>query len=406
MTARTAAWISGTVVVVCVVGYLVMLALFAITDDWRSEYFLAPLLMTYPVGGALIVSRQPHNSIGWLFVIAGGLSTLGLLGAASVASTLGADPEYWQRVAGWLANIILIVGFYGLVLALAFLFPTGRTLSPRWSMAAIMVATIMLSTFAYTAIRPGSLLGYYAHAHHLTNPFGISGAETIGALGGVLALPLAAIVILTSLASILTRVRRSRGVERLQVKWFAAALGVVGVMILTSGVGPGVLPDGWAWIGTLAGDIFFISAALTIPVTIGIAIQRYGLYDMGRLVNRGLVYLMLTVSLLLVYLGLILLLGTLLRSFSGQTSGLVTATSTLVCAALFRPFRSRIQSGVNRRFYRRAYNATRMIEAFSTQLQTNVEIDGVSRNLQRVVVETMQPAHVSLWLRPTKEPRT
>ncbi|HUG14646.1 MAG TPA: hypothetical protein VMM78_06465 [Thermomicrobiales bacterium] len=381
-------------------AYLLSLGLmYLVTEDWGDGYYLMPLLLGYPVVGAVIVSRQPRHAIGWLLVSAGSSIALGIAAAGIVDSTIGADPALWQRALALIANIAFISGFECLLLSLAFLFPTGRTLSRRWRVAAIVAATIVVSWFIYAAFKPGPLEGYFTDVPQLTNPIGIAGVDEIGRRLTPLYTILGMLVVVTSLASIVTRVWRSRGVERLQLQWFGLAVGVTGAGVLISG-SASLLPDRWSWIAGIAESVFFLSGAFGIPAAIGIAILRYRLYDLGRLVNRGLVYLALTLSLGLVYLGLVLVLGTSLRTVSGQSSGLVTAASTLLVAALFRPLRSGIQNIVNRRFYRHTYDAARTIEEFSARLRDDGDIDAVSRDLQFTAQQAMQPAHVSLWLRP------
>jgi len=390
--ARAAAGIA----VLCVLAQAAAMALMVSTPQgWDA--WLATLL-GYPTVGAVIVAQQPRNTIGWLLVTFGGLANLGFFSAAVVFATLDADPARWQQALAWLTNVFFIGAFESLILTLAYLFPTGRTLSRGWRTAGSVVGVLFLVSLAIPSLTPGPLGGYFEDTPELTNPFGIALIGTFSDRAGFLAVPAGLVVVLVSIAAIVARVRRARGVERLQLQWLALALSLVGVTLLASRLLMPVLP---AWQTSVAESIMFLSATLGIPIAIGIAILRYRLYDIERIVNRGLVYVALTLALVLVYLGAVLVLGSVLRSLSGTSSGFVTAVSTLIAVAFFAPLRSMIQRFVDRRFYRRRYDAARMIEGFSARLRDEVDLNVLSADLQAIVRESMQPAHVSLWLRPT-----
>lgn len=394
---RTATWIGGGAVLLCVVAQLVAAVLLRSTEqgwDWASAY-----LLSYPVVGAIIVSRQPRNRIGWLLVVCSVSIMLGLLCAAIVYATLDPQPTIWQEILAWVTNIIFITGFEGLLLAMAFLFPTGRPLSPRWRMAGITVGVLFAASFVIHAVQPGPQGNYWSATPELTNPFGVSWMDPVSDFVSVLSLPVGVIIVLTSLWAVVARVRRARGIERLQFQWLALVLGVFAVFLLIEVLAEPYVP---AWVTEAVGAIYFAAATLGLSAAIGIAILRYQLYDIERLVNRGLVYLALTASLALVYLGLVLLLGGALRSLTGTSSSIVTAASTLAVAALFTPLRTGIQRVVDRRFYRHKYDAARTVENFSARLRDEVDLGALSLELQTVVRESMQPAHVSLWLRPSR----
>lgn len=400
MTARRAGWIGGTIVAVCAVAHAVAVALLSTTSLDVDDYASLPVLLSFPLIGAIIVSRQPRNAIGWILVITGASIALGLVGGASVDATLGPNPSYWQQVVGWWTNIAFIGGFEGLILSLVFLFPTGRTLSPHWRRAAQIVALLFVGSFVVLALKPGPLNGYFSDAPHLTNPFGVSWVGTLTDRLGVTGIPIGLAVVLIALLAIIARVRQSRGVERLQVQWFALVICVVGIALIANVIASMLLSDRWSVLVGLIEALFFGTAVLGIPTAIGIAILRYRLYDLDRLVSRGLLYLTLSAALVLVYFGLVLLLGAALRTVSGQSSGLVTAASTLISAALFRPLRSAFQRVIDRRFYRRRFDAERMAEGFAARLRDDVDLAGIRHDLRQVVMQTMQPEYVSLWLRP------
>ena len=395
MTRRTATGIGASVAALCVVAQAVAALLMRTTEQgWDIG---SAFLLGYAVVGAVIVARKPRNTIGWLLVVCSAAITLGLLCAAIVYATLDPQPAFWQRVLAWVTNNMFIPGFEGLLVALAFLFPTGRPLSPRWRTAGLVVGILFAAHMIIPALRPGPLGAYWTDTPELTNHFGIPGVDALSRHVSVLALPTGIFIVLTCLWAVVARVRRANGIERLQLQWLALVLGTFAVLLLAEVLSRPYVP---AWVSLAVEAAYFAAATLGIAVAIGIAILRYQLYDIDRLVNRGLVYLALTATLVLVYLGLVLVLGSVVRSLTGASSSIVTAASTLAVAALFTPLRASIQRVVDRRFYRRKYDAARTIENLSARLRDEVDLAALSLELQAVVRESMQPAHVSLWLRP------
>ena len=283
----------------------------------------------------------------------------------------------------WFANWIFIWGFMPLMTGLVLLFPDGRLPSRRWWPAGALTALGLGTLTVGYAFEPGSL-DSYARAD---NPL-----ATTGALGEVSAFlqyfgyPLFALAAIASAAALFTRFRHSSGVERQQLKWMAtaAALSVVAWFVNA------VLDQAFG----INSAFFLPIVLLALPVAATVAILRYRLYDLGRIVNRTLVYAGLTATLGATYLGLVLLIGLTLG-----TSDVAIAIATLAVAALFRPARARIQAVVDRRFYRRRYDAARTLESFGGRLRDEVDLDALQRELRGVVADTVQPAHVSLWLR-------
>jgi hypothetical protein len=380
LTAVTGALAAGTVV-------------FAIGDDGTrlpeaeggtvsasGEVMFAVMVVAFAALGALLASRRPRNPIGWLLCVAPlalGLSGLGRGWYAHGYYGGGSPPP-----AGflWMANWIWVFGFFPLITALLLLFPDGRLPSRRWWPAGALVALAMAALFLGFAFEPGSLDDY----PRMDNPLGIGGrvADALQAAG----YPLFALAAIASAAALVSRFRRSHGVERQQLKWMAAAAALA------------VL----AWqVNAVLDGIFGINSAFFLPVVLlalpgaaTVAILRYRLYDLGRIVNRTLVYLGLTVALGAVYLGLVLLIGLTIG-----TSNVAIAVSTLAVAALFRPARARIQAAVDRRFYRYRYDAQQTLAGFSAHLRDELDLDALGADLRAVVRETIQPAHVTLWLR-------
>jgi hypothetical protein len=203
---------------------------------------------------------------------------------------------------------------------------------------------------------------------------------------------------LVAMSSLVVRLRRSRGVERQQVKWFAYAVGVLAISAILAYVVSEAM--GIRWLGWIS-SMLVIVGVVGLPVAVGIAILRYRLYNIDLIINRTLVYGALTVLLVAVYVGSIVVFEGLLRALTGQGSQLAIVASTLAVAALFNPLRYRIQSFIDRRFYRRKYDARKTLEAFSAKLKDKTDLQELNNDLVGVVMETMQPAHISLWLGPS-----
>src|SRR5512139_235865 len=345
----------------------------------------------FATAGALVAWRQPGNAVGWLLIALALTSTVQTLGATYV---LTRSPGYlavaWVTGWVWYGWLLLIGVFVPLV------FPDGRLVSRRWRPVLWLGVAALTACIVGTAFTPGAL----DLSTTVQNPLGVEGTggkvfssvQTVGA-----ALLLLAVVL--TVASLLVRFRRSRGVERQQLKWFAFA-GVVALTGLTLAASAELLPGTWGDpVGAVGWGMFAFAAVLGIPVATGIAIFRYRLYDIDRVVNRTLVYAALTATLLTTYAASVLVLGRLLTPFTGD-SDLAVAGSTLAVAALFRPARKRIQDTVDRRFYRHRYDAARTLDDFTTRLRHELDLDAVGTDLRAVTQDVLQPTHVSLWMRP------
>jgi hypothetical protein len=386
MTAPGAAWALFALFVV-VAGATFVLDL----GGGEGDEGLAVLLIGYATAGALVASRHPRNPVGWLLLGVALAFAVQSLGEVYVTSPSAPGRE----LVGWAASWAWFVwmGLVGIFLPL--LFPDGRLPSRRWRPVAWLGGVALALSVTGSALHPGDL----DLATRVENPFGARGAvadlaEAASAAGSAL---VAVAFVLTGVSLVL-RLRRSRGVERLQLKWFAytGLLALAGLALAMVDV---LLAAGWAEpIGTVGWMTFLLTSVLGVPVATGIAILRHRLYDIDVVINRTLVYGALTATLAAAYLGSVLLLQLALSPLT-QDSGLAIAASTLAVAALFGPARARIQAAVDRRFYRRRYDAQQTLERFSARLRDELDLEALGADLRAVVGETMQPAHVSLWLR-------
>jgi hypothetical protein len=297
------------------------------------------------------------------------------------------------EVLAWVSSWLWVVHI-GLFVFLALLFPDGRPPSPRWWPFAWLVGVVVVMGSIAVALWPETVAGFDLINH----PLGIEGAiATVNPVETVMyALGLVAA------ASLLVRLRHSKGVERQQVKWFAYAVTVLATSTTLAYVVSGAMDVGWlGWVAS----VLAIISVVGLPVAVGIAILRYHLYNIDLLINRTLVCGSLTAVLAAVYLGGIVLFQVIFRAFTGQESQFAVVVSTLAIAALFTPLRQHIQSFIDRRFYRRKYNASKTLGAFSARLRNETDLQALNNELVEVVRETMQPAQVSLWIRPDVPPR-
>ena len=361
------------------------------------EYAEVPLLTALYVGlvllfssvGAPVAARRPANAIGWLFCGTGIALAAGFTAQLYADRALINEPGGlpWGAHAAWASSWLLPFGLFVSPVFLLFLFPDGRPASRRWAIVVwagvvIVVLGLLAEMFKPAGVEPFGI----------KNPLALEGAAGRLARFGSEAFTLSAIpFLLLGTASLIGRMRRSRGDERQQLKWFAYVASVMGVFFALAFVASQVDAVALA-------DVFFLLGAIALallPVACGIAILKYRLYDIDVLINRTLVYGALTAILATAYSLIVTAAGTLLRG----DSELVTAAATLGVAALFRPLRQRVQRFIDRRFYRRKYDAARTVEAFAGRLRDEVDLDAMRRALLGVVDETMQPRAASVWLR-------
>jgi hypothetical protein len=352
-----------------------------------SPGLAAAIVVGFAVVGVLIASRHPGNPIGWIFcgiAVTGSLMSLSRgtaefwLDGRGASETLG-ETAAWYGDVSWIPVILPAATF------LLLLFPNGRLPSPRWRPVAWCAGVGIALLFLGDGLNAGRLADYPG----LANPYGIDSA-VIDVTMGIAALALA-VAIVGSPLSLVLRFRRAGRVERQQIKWLALAGAVSAATFVIALAGY----DLWA---SEVVDGAIMLSVLMIPVAAGAAILRHRLYDIDVVINRTLVYGALTATLAASYLGLVLLFQLALSPLT-EDSDLAIAGSTLAVAGLFRPARARIQHAVDRRFYRRRYDAARTLEAFGVRLRDQVDLDALGGELRAVVAETMQPAHVSLWLR-------
>jgi hypothetical protein len=362
---------------------------------WAENVLFA---VGYAIVGAVIASRSsPQNPIGWLFCAIGlSFGVIHFSAEYSIYALLvrprplaGGEAAAWILTWGWVLAV-------GLIVFLALLFPDGRLPSRRWRWFAWLSLLLMFMGAVWGAFTPGLIQGL----GRINNPLGVEGLPNVWRLTQTLMLTL----IFVSAASLFVRLRRARGAERQQIKWFTYSA-VVGssAALLTYPVSEAI---GSLWLKRV-GYVVMQVALIGMPISMGIAILRYRLYNIDLLINRTLVYGALTALLIGVYFGGVTATQAIFRVFTGQEEQpqLTIVVSTLVIAALFNPLRRRIQAFIDRRFYRRKYDARKTLEAFSAKLRDETDLDALSDDLVGVVRETMQPAHVSLWLRPDTAPK-
>ena len=396
MKGRAAAWVAWALAALTVLLMALHLTWWTLAEpvegaqDTRAE--VGPII-PFVVVGALIVTRRPDNRIGWLFCLLGFFLEAASALDAYALYALAARPDAGLPVAtaaAWVASWGWTLGLT-LLLLLLLLYPTGRLPSPRWHPVAWLVGLMALVTIAASAFQPGPLKA--SEVPLVTNPLGIDAAGGILDLFNRVGSALIYLLAAAGVASVVLRFRRARGVERQQLKWFVyATVGVVIGSVLGEAI-LGLMPNP----SQMAVDLIFTVPIIGWPVALGIAVLRYRLYEIDRLINRTLVYGLLTVLLGVSYAACVVVLGQL---FGQDRSSLAVAGATLAAAALVQPARRRIQQLVDRRFNRRRYDATRAVEAFSARLRNELDLDTLSGELMAVVNETVRPSTASLWLRP------
>jgi hypothetical protein len=401
MSRRTAAWLAWSLcaLTIALVTFVVVFSVFY--RDYLRGLALLLAVVSNALVGAVLASHRPRNPVGWFFVFSAASYALSEATFRYAVYGLVIDPGSLPlaRAMAWPATWLWAPGVLLVLVFLPLYFPDGRLLSPRWRPVVWLAIFVSGAAVVIWAFFPGKV----GDAWDITNPLGLAALRpAIGGLVVVMAVLFLGFL-LSSVVSLVVRFRRSQGQERQQMKWLTyAAATVVGMVLLTTLLEAANL----VFLSEMAGLATDLLIA-GIPVGVGIAVLRYRLYDIDVVINRTLVYGSLTALLALVYLGGVTATQTIFRTLTGEQEQpqLAIVLSTLIIAALFNPLRRRIQSFIDRSFYRSKYDAAKTLEAFSAQLREETDLNALSDDLVGVVRETMQPAHVSLWLRPEASPK-
>ncbi|GAC1325737.1 MAG: hypothetical protein NVSMB13_09390 [Mycobacteriales bacterium] len=375
-----------TTVLSCAVVPLALIALGAtlivvgLPRGDATLWALPAVSLTFAGVGALLSRRRPRNPVGWL------LAGWGLVLAFRVFAQSYVDAASTRTGglpgAGWLAWLATVVWHpaFALLAFLVLIFPHGRLLSSRWRVLAWLTIGVYSLLALAAALSPEAVHAFYPDAAIVVHS-PLSGLAD-AAFGPLLTVQLA--ILLGALISLVIRLARSKHEERQQIKWFVYTVGLT-VVVFIGGI-------------VVLGRGYLLPVFAAIPVATAVAVLRYRLYAIDRIVSRTVSYAALTGVLAAVYVGLVTLFGQLVGH-----SSLSVAAATLAVAALFQPVRRRVQAGVDRRFNRARYDATGVVEAFSRRLRQEVNLDTLSTDLVAVVRQTVQPVAVSLWLMPTNE---
>ncbi|MFZ0015354.1 MAG: hypothetical protein WAL25_14700 [Acidimicrobiia bacterium] len=349
---------------------------------------LALISATFGTTGLVLVWRLPANRIGWIYL------TAGLLGGIDVVAFMYAR---FALIRGWpmaaeAATIESTLYFPWIITMVSLpilLFPDGKPPTPRWRWVGVGIAATYVAAFASTLLRSGIDHEDFAD---VVNPWQIEQLNSFyeSAAWSILVLPLLAVALVGPPLALIYRFRRSRGTERLQLKWlvFSATMAAIGLAITYAfqGEGPG-------WLGVVTG--IALIGTLAIPITTGMAIVRYRLYDIDRLISRTVVYGVLVALLAGVYVGAVFLLG----RFLPDQNSISVAISTLAVAALFNPLRRQVQQFIDRRLYRARYDAQEVAEDFTNRLQHDFDLEVLHDDLLGVVEDVVKPEAAGLWLR-------
>jgi hypothetical protein len=396
MRSRASSWIAWSLwalsVALTALSLLLLVLNLSHPDVYVYDYWLENALsaVLYSTIGAIVASRRAENPVGWLFCLLGLAFSIGHSSSQYAIYTQLTQPDLLPagQALAWISSWIL-PPIIGLQVFSFLLFPTGRLPSRRWMwLAWLAVASSIVGT-----ISSAFSFGTNAGLCPVQKSLGIEGFSNVYEA----VLTFLTLLVVAAGFSPFTRLRRAGGVERQQIKWFAyAAAATVSGVVLAYMIPNSVdTPPWFEW----TGYALLIATTPAIPVSIGITILRYRLYDIDRIINRVLVYGALTVTLVAVYVGSVLAIQYAFRGLTGSRSQLAIVASTLLIAALFNPLRQRVQNFIDHSFYRRKYDAAKTLEEFSAKLRDETDIDTLNSELLSTERETMQPEHISLWLR-------
>ena len=398
MSYRTAAWLAwslwGLALTLTALGLLLLALILSHPNTHVYDYWFNNTLIVIDVTvGAIVASRRPENPIGWLLCLSGLATSISHFSAQYAIYALSARPdslpagEAFAWIVTWILPIMIGLGVFTILL-----FPTGRLPSRRWRWLGWLTIAFVFVGAISGAVTSGPVDGLGP----LRNPLGI-----VGFTSGFKAVlyPMAPFLFAASALSVFVRLRRATGVERQQIKWFAYTAAVLAITVFLQIITFAVETPLWFEKAEFA---VFTAAGTANTISIGIAILRYRLYDIDIIINRTLVYGSLTVMLATAYFGCVTATQAIFQTLTGQERlpQVAIVVSTLVIAALFNPLRRRIQSFIDSRFYRRKYDARKTLESFSTKLRDETDLEALNDDLVGVVRDTMQPAHLSLWLPP------
>jgi hypothetical protein len=390
-------WVLWALAAALTAGAGVCIALINLTTEYHTDWNDLVLwggLLAFASVGALIALRLPANRIGWL------LLALGVLwGAKSLANEYAVyalfaseQPLRGATLAAWGDTWLGIAAQLLLVVYLPLWFPTGYVAGPRWRIVERLAAVGIVVAVVGFVLQPG-VLGSSGEYTTSTNPIGLLQRRQVSDTVETLGIAIVTGCVVAAIVSLGRRLRASRGVERQQIKWVVYWLAIFVVAFMINALAHIFAPS---YVNLAL--VPFILSIVAIPFVIAIAILRYHLFDIDRVINRTLVYGVATIVLGACYLLGVVVLQTVLDPLT-RGSDLAVAATTLLVAAIARPARDRVQRAVDRRFYRRRYDAARVVAAFSVRLRNEVNLDTVGDELRWAVQETVQPASVTLWLR-------
>jgi hypothetical protein len=387
MRARTVRWVAGCAASgsVALIGGALALAyvdrhlVYASPTSWNLSNISGQVVnVAVPVAGFVLASRRAENRIGWLFLVAG--LTVGLSNFASqyASHALGAGrgPVAAGRAFAWLSNWTWVIPI-AMLAFLFLLFPTGSVRSRRWRPAAWFVGGVFTIAAGWALIAATSLW-----ARPFTTPAQVAG---LTALSYRMTAFLISAALLVSVAALIVRFVTSSGEERLQLKWCATAALVLAVAFVAT-----------MWVDSAVVSVLQSLAFLSLWTAIAVAVLKYRLYEIDRIISRTLAYAIVTSLLVGVYTGLVLLATQVFRAHTP----VAVAASTLAAAALFNPLRRRVQQVVDRRFNRARYDTDQTVAAFAAGLKDTVNLDSVRDDLATVVDQALEPSHVSVWISP------
>lgn len=390
---RLSGWRAGLIWLIVAVDLIATLgrsALAPLTPDMPPTAFLLFVVMVASFGlvGALIVTRRSRNPVGWILWTAATMLTLSIISDYAIyRATTDPVPPPWAVPLAWLGSFMFVPTIGIVLVFVPLLFPDGRLLSPRWRWVVAFSTVAILVLVLPSMFAPGPL----SNSPLIANPVGIPGFERLLPLLAAANVLMVAIAFPLAITAAVLRYRRGDPTERQQLKWFAAAVGATAGLLTLSVLGPtGTLQDvGWT---------FGLVGITTLPIAIGIAILRYRLYDIDRIISRTIAYLIVTVILAMVFVGAVLASRALLGQFLGENP-VGVAASTLMVAALFQPLRRRVQRAVDRRFDRARYDAERTVATFSARLRDEVDLETVTTDLVGTAGRSVAPRSLGIWLR-------